>query len=275
MKVPHKLSVLLQHCLPQHLLSRIFGCLAASRITWLKNNLIQWFVKRYQIDMSTAKYERLSAYQSFNDFFTRELKPALRPVDTNPNTICSPVDASVSQFGKIHQESVLQAKGIHYSLVKLINDPVSYKPFINGHFITLYLSPRDYHRVHMPVDGTLYRADYIPGRLFSVNEVSVNSITGLFSRNERLICYFNSAIGDCILIMVGAMLVAGIETVWTKEQQAQLQDQPIPLAKGEELGRFTFGSTVILLFNHKHPLQWQEAIQPDQHLQYGQAIALY
>ena len=269
----HLLQCRLFDLLPQHGLSRLAGYLAESKIIWLKNLLIRWFIRHYKIDLSAAQSADLADYACFNAFFTRQLKAELRPINRDARAICSPVDGRISQFGKIHQESLIQAKGIDYSLFDLLQDEPSYMPFVDGQFITLYLSPRDYHRVHMPMDGELYRADYIPGTLFPVNQSSANHVRGLFSRNERLVCYFNTPMGDFVLIMVGAMLVAGIETVWSKAQQNQLHQKPLPYLKGEEIGRFKFGSTVILLFNKQTALQWQTHVQADKALCFGETLA--
>lgn len=271
-----KILPYLQYLLPQRGLSRLAGMIASSQTIWLKNLLIKQFIRRYQIDLSAAQFQKISDYASFHDFFTRALKPEYRPIADDPEVICSPVDGRVSQFGQIHHASVLQAKGINYSLDALLPGGTElYRPFVDGQFITLYLSPADYHRVHMPVAGTLVRADYVPGQLFAVNEASVHTIKGLFSRNERLVCYFDTELGKMALIMVGALLVAGIKTVWTSQQQIALPKHPLSFAKGEEIGHFTFGSTVILLFDRQARISWELFLQRELQLQFGQEMAQF
>ncbi|MEQ8953714.1 MAG: archaetidylserine decarboxylase, partial [Gammaproteobacteria bacterium] len=255
------LFVLIQYLLPQQLLSRLTGRLAAGGFA--KNLLIRWFIKRYQVDMTEAACEEASAYQSFNDFFTRALKPGARPIDCSSGAIVSPADGAISQFGYIDGDQLYQAKGREFSLQALLaGDDLQSARYVGGSFMTVYLSPRDYHRVHLPLAGKLLRGCYVPGKLFSVNGVTTAAVPGLFARNERYIMEFETAAGYLSVIMVGAMIVAGIETVWGGQvcplpgrRQITVQDYaahspPIELATGAEIGRFKLGSTVIMLFQH-------------------------
>lgn len=253
------LFIWLQHLLPQHLLSRMVGALAQCRTPWLKNLLIRRFCQHYHVDMSEALEPNLESYEHFNAFFTRALKPDARPLDTTPGAILSPADGAISQLGKIEHGRIFQAKGRSYGLTTLLGgDCQRADPFINGTFATIYLSPRDYHRVHMPLTGTLRESIYIPGDLYSVNGTTTAGVDNLFARNERLVTIFDTEAGPMAMVLVGAMIVAGIETVW-QGQVAPLPRQPLildrfdsqsppRLEKGCEMGRFKLGSTVILLF---------------------------
>lgn len=252
------LFVMLQYLLPQHLLSRLTGWLAELRHPrWLKNLLISSFVRAFGVDMKEAAEPYPEAYPSFNAFFTRPLRSGVRPL-AEADIVC-PADGCVSQIGRIEETSLLQAKGRHYSTWSLLGgDEARAAQFRNGHFATIYLSPRDYHRVHMPIAGELVATRYIPGKLFSVNGTTAAGVERLFARNERLVCYFDTAVGPMAMVLVGAMVVAGIETVWEGQvapplramRQRDYRELPAPvrLAKGEEMGRFKLGSTVILLF---------------------------
>lgn len=249
-----ELFVALQRLLPHHLLSRLAGRLADCRSPSVRDFLIGLALKRFNIDLSEAVRQNPKDYASFNDFFTRELKSDARPIDGDPSSLVFPADGAISQVGPVEDDQLFQAKGHHFSLSQLLaSSPGECSHFLNGTFATIYLSPSDYHRVHMPVDGTLLSAEYIPGRLFSVNDITTQHIPGLFARNERLICHFDTPAGKMAYVMVGAMLVAGIDTVWHGPMTPGVRCHlPIPestrLAKGEELGRFRFGSTVIVLF---------------------------
>lgn len=261
MALPEKVFTSLQQVIPQHLLSRLVGKLAASHNRLIKNTFITWFVKQYQVDLSEAKIETANGFSTFNDFFTRELKEGRRDISRAPNTIASPADGAISEIGKVELGSLMQAKGQYYSLAQLLaGNAEQCNRYMDGVFATIYLSPKDYHRVHMPLDGTLKNMTYVPGDLFSVNQATANHIPGLFARNERLICEFSSPQGDFIMILVGAMIVAGIETVWAGDvapvkpvlKTTDFSNlKSIELKKGEEMGRFKLGSTVILLFQEK------------------------
>tara|TARA_Y100001934_G_scaffold266455_1_gene345913 strand:- start:336 stop:1214 length:879 start_codon:yes stop_codon:yes gene_type:complete len=254
-----KLFVTLQYLIPQHGLSRLVGMLARSEVPWIKTTFINIFMKRFGIDLSEAQIEDPDRFETFNAFFTRALKPDARPLEASaPADIACPADGAVSQLGAIRANQVFQAKGHDYSLYDLLGgDSALASEFTNGQFATIYLSPRDYHRVHMPVTGTLRETRYVPGDLFSVNEATANGVPNLFARNERLVCIFDTERGPVVVILVGAMIVAGIETVFSGQvtplpKQVVTTDYqrtaPITLEKGDELGRFLLGSTVVLLF---------------------------
>ena len=254
-----KLFVTLQYLIPQHGLSRLVGMLARSEVPWIKTTFISLFMKRFGIDLSEAQIEDPDRFETFNAFFTRALKPDARPLEASDAAdIACPADGAVSQLGAIRANQVFQAKGHDYSLYDLLGgDSALASEFTNGQFATIYLSPRDYHRVHMPMTGTLRETRYVPGDLFSVNEATANGVPNLFARNERLVCIFDTEHGPAAVILVGAMIVAGIETVFSGQvtplpKQVVTTDYqrtaPITLEKGEELGRFLLGSTVVLLF---------------------------
>ena len=254
-----KLFVTLQYLIPQHGLSRLVGMLARSEVPWIKTTFISLFMKRFGIDLSEAQIEDPDRFETFNAFFTRALKPDARPLEASDAAdIACPADGAVSQLGAIRANQVFQAKGHDYSLYDLLGaDSALASEFTNGQFATIYLSPRDYHRVHMPVTGTLRETRYVPGDLFSVNEATANGVPNLFARNERLVCIFDTEHGPAAVILVGAMIVAGIETVFSGQvtplpKQVVTTDYqrtaPITLEKGDELGRFLLGSTVVLLF---------------------------
>jgi phosphatidylserine decarboxylase len=256
-ELTEKAFILLQHLVPQHGLSRLAGFLAENRNVHIKNFLIKHFIQHFNVNMEEAAEPDYTHYPSFNDFFTRALRENARPVTEGP-VVVSPADGAISEFGNIEHDRILQAKNQTYSLEKLLagNSELADK-FLGGSFATIYLSPRDYHRVHMPLSGTLEEAIYVPGKLFSVNTTTSNRVEELFARNERLICLFNTEIGKVAVILVGAMIVAGIETAWggqiapppkTPQSIYQTASEPVDLEKGAELGRFKLGSTVILLF---------------------------
>jgi len=243
----------LQYVVPQALLSRLAGKLADATTPWLKNLLIRRFCATYNVDLNDAVIEDATGYESFNAFFTRALKPGARPVGEG---IVSPADGTLSQSGAILHSTMVQAKGHSYTVEDLLGGQDQYStPFKQGQFATVYLSPRDYHRVHMPCDGVLKRTVYIPGQLFSVNTTTAARVPNLFARNERLVCHFDTEYGPMAMVLVGAMIVAGIETVWSGQVPPHANtvqrsdfDASISLKKGEEMGRFNLGSTVILCF---------------------------
>ncbi|MBV1790494.1 phosphatidylserine decarboxylase [Marinobacterium sp. D7] len=278
-----KLFILLQHLLPQHLLSRLVGRIADCRTPWVKNLFIDLFHKHYRIDMSLAAEENPRAYPSFNEFFTRALKDGVRPIDPAADALVSPCDGAVSQAGAISYGRLIQAKGRGYSLTTLLGGCAERaEPFINGSFATLYLSPKDYHRVHMPVSGTLREAIYVPGDLYSVNHATAHGVESLFARNERLVTIFDTEYGPMAMVLVGAMIVAGIETVWSgpvapqsrKPQTlySRLNPAPVRLEKGQEMGRFHLGSTVILAFG-ADVLRWEESLTHGAEVVLGRRIA--
>lgn len=276
-----KLFAALQYITPQHALSRAAGWLANQRTDWVKNTFIEWFVKRYSVDMSEAQEENPRAYSNFNDFFTRALKPDARPLDTGANSIVCPADGVISQLGAIEDGRIFQAKGQMYTVQELLggNEALAAE-FAGGQFATVYLSPKDYHRVHMPYRGTLRSTVAVPGDLFSVNNATANQVPRLFSRNERLVAIFDTDIGPMAVVLVGAMIVAGIETVWGGEvapikRRIQTQDfrpqTPVELDKGEEMGRFKLGSTAIVLFG-KDKTRWNDAYQAGSRTRMGERL---
>ncbi|MDO9519151.1 MAG: archaetidylserine decarboxylase [Pseudohongiella sp.] len=253
------LFIPLQYILPQHLLSRLAGKLANCRISFIKTGFINWFVNRYKVDMSEAAEPDTSAYADFNSFFTRALREGARPIDPDPAHIICPADGAISQLGAIEQDRIFQAKDRSYSLQALLGgDAELAEKFTGGCFATVYLSPRDYHRVHMPFGGTLRSMTYVPGKLFSVNTMTSEHVDALFARNERVVCIFDTDAGPMALVLVGAMIVAGVETVWANHvcpnNHAQVSTDyqknmpPVRLRKGEEMGRFKLGSTVVAVF---------------------------
>lgn len=250
-----KVFVKLQYLTPQRFLTALSGILANTKSVWVKNFLIRYFIRRYSVDLAAAQFEDINQYPTFNSFFTRYLKEGHRVISADNTSIASPADGVISQLGDINKEEIFQAKGFYFSLSEILgNDKESFN-FVNGKFITIYLSPKDYHRVHMPITGKLRKTIFIPGKLFSVNKVTGEQVPKLFARNERLICYFETAIGTIAIILVGAMLVRSICTVWqenisgTKVITTQYDDtNTVEIKKGEELGHFKMGSTVIILF---------------------------
>lgn len=253
-----KLFAALQHLIPQHTLSRAAGWLAETEISWIKDPFTRWFAKRYGVNMAEALEEDPCAYSSFNDFFTRALKPGVRPISDQSDAIVCPADGAISQLGDIEYGRIFQAKGQDYSLTELLGgDSQQARPFMGGKFATIYLSPKDYHRVHMPFGGKLRTMVHVPGDLFSVNEATANQVPRLFARNERVVAIFDTDIGPMAVVLVGAMIVASIETVWAGQitpvrKQIRTTHYPhtesVELAKGEEMGRFKLGSTAIVLF---------------------------
>lgn len=275
------LFILLQRIVPQHGLSRLIGKLAECRISSIKNCLIRQFIRHFQVDMSQSQIEDYRQFENFNAFFTRELKPEARPICSDKLSIACPADGNISEIGDISLASILQAKGQSYSLMSLLaGDAELCNTFLGGKFATIYLSPRDYHRVHMPLDGSLRKMTYVPGKLFSVNQVTADRVPGLFARNERLICEFDGKHGPFVVILVGAMIVAGIETVWAGQiapVKPQLFSRHYPdktritLKKGDELGRFKLGSTAILLLP-ANSADWNNALANASPTVMGQSI---
>ncbi|WP_174875123.1 archaetidylserine decarboxylase [Vogesella oryzae] len=251
-----RLAVLPQYLLPKQALTRFAGSIANARGGAATTALIRRFIQRYKVNMAEAANPDPASYASFNEFFTRELKPGVRPLASAP-FIC-PVDGAISQFGAIKQDQLFQAKGHHYSTTALVGgDSRLAAAFADGHFATIYLSPRDYHRIHMPCDGTLKRMIYVPGELFSVNPTTARGVPGLFARNERVVCEFDTPHGPMALVLVGATIVGSMATVWHgvvnpprsgEVREWRYDDGAICLRQGEEMGRFLLGSTVVLLF---------------------------
>jgi phosphatidylserine decarboxylase len=279
-----RLFVALQYLLPQHLLSQLVHWLTRSRVPWVKNALIDNFVVNFRPDMSEAVQSEPLQFASFNEFFTRALRPEARPADPDPNTLVSPVDGSISQIGTLDGSWLVQAKGLAYTLESLLAAEASWStPFQGGSFATLYLAPYNYHRIHMPCAGTLRAAWYVPGALFSVNAATAANVPGLFARNERIVCMFGDGPLQFALVLVGALFVGSMSTVWhgdvtprTPRRGAQLSLDsaltPLTLARGAELGRFNMGSTVILLLPPGRTA-WLPILAPGGKIRVGQALA--
>lgn len=273
----NELFAILQRLLPQHALSRLAGRLAEARTPWLRRALIRAFVRTYGVDMAEAERGDPDAYESFNDFFTRALRPGARPLAEDPDALLCPADGTISQAGQLDGDRLLQAKGTHYRLDSLVGVEHA-ADFYGGSFATVYLAPRDYHRVHLPVAGTLTATTAIPGALFSVNARTEAAVTDLFCRNERLVCRFATAHGGLLVVLVGAMIVASIETVWGgpaspygRETRNEWR-QPFP--RGAEIGRFLLGSTVIVCCAPGR-VRWAEHVVPGQRVRVGEQLGRF
>ena len=274
-----RLAVLPQYLLPKQALTTLAGKFASARLGGLTTSVIRWFVGRYNVNMAEAANPDIASYTSFNDFFTRALKPGARPL-AQADLIC-PVDGAISQFGPIAKDQVFQAKGHTYSTTALVGgDAAAAARFDNGHFATLYLSPRDYHRIHMPCAGELTRMVHVPGDLFSVNPTTARGVPGLFARNERVVCFFESAQGPFVLVLVGATIVGSMATVWHGQvnpprtgvlRQWDYAPGQVSLQKGDEMGRFLLGSTVVMLFP-KRRLRFTDAWAPARAIRMGEAM---
>jgi phosphatidylserine decarboxylase len=274
------LALALQYALPHRLLTTLARWLSRWRWAPFKNTLIRLVVRRFEVDMSEAELSDPEDYESFDAFFTRALKPGLRRFDASDSAILSPCDGAVSEAGQIEAGRLLQAKGISYPLVDLLADEHAAAALQGGRFMTLYLSPRDYHRVHMPFSGRLRSSLHIPGRLFSVAPAAVEGVPGLFTRNERLVGLFDTEHGPAVVVMVGAMLVSGIETPWggwfvpPYASRIQRQDYaaPLALARGSEFGRFHYGSTVIVITPAGAPA-WRPGLVNGRRVRVGEVLA--
>ncbi len=275
-----RLAVLPQYLLPKQALTTLAGKFASAQLGGLTTSVIRRFVARYNVNMAEAANPDITSYASFNDFFTRALKPGARPLAA-ADLIC-PVDGAISQFGPIAKDQIFQAKGHTYSTTALVGgDAEAAARFDNGHFATLYLSPRDYHRIHMPCAGELTRMVHVPGDLFSVNPTTARGVPGLFARNERVVCFFESAQGPFVLVLVGATIVGSMATVWHGQvnpprtgtlRQWDYAKGQVSLQQGEEMGRFLLGSTVVMLFP-RGPLQFNPQWAPMRAIQLGEAMA--
>lgn len=273
-----RLSVLLQYLLPKQALTVFAGKVAGTQ-GFFTASLIKWFIGRYKVNMAEAAHSDIFSYTTFNDFFTRALRSDARPLE-DADFLC-PVDGAISQFGPIDNDQLFQAKGHNYSTTALVGgDHELAAQFKDGSFATLYLSPRDYHRIHMPCDGNLTRMIYVPGELFSVNPVTARGVPGLFARNERVVCVFESAHGPFVLTLVGATIVGSMATVWhgqvnpPRSHDVRVWDygqQKIHLNKGDEMGRFLLGSTVVMLFP-KNVLQFNPQWAPAQAIRMGEVM---
>jgi phosphatidylserine decarboxylase len=270
--------------LPQHLISRLTYRISRCRVPFVKNNLIRLYLSLFDIDLRDARESNPYAYASWNAFFTRALNEDARPIDIDEDSIVSPVDGTISQLGYLEQGSILQAKGHYYSVEALVGNAELGERFHNGAFITVYLSPRDYHRIHMPCDGKLERMLHVPGRLFSVAPHTVNNIEGIFARNERVNSLFGTQRGPMFLSLVGAINVGAIETCWaglvTPPAGKALADtayggeDAISMNKGQEMGRFNLGSTIILIFP-RDTAQWIKQLKPGDRVLMGQKIGTF
>lgn len=275
---------LLQYLLPQHTISRISYLLARWHGCPYRLRLTYWFIRKYGVNLDEAAQPDVNAYPHFNSFFTRALRPGVRPISSDPAVIACPVDGRISQIGYLSENRLIQAKGVDYTLEKLLGgDTTQTQYFTQGSFATLYLAPGDYHRVHMPFSGQLVQTTHVPGKLFSVSPECVRSIPGLFARNERVVSLFDTEIGPMAVILVGAINVGCIETVWAgkiksvrrgavsvEDYSADLKNI-IRLGRGDEMGRFNMGSTVILLFG-KDRVHWDISLQLQQKVQLGQTL---
>ena len=274
-----RIKVLPQYLYPKGTLTAIAARVANWRGGARTTAIIRWFVKHYGVDMSEAANPDIESYRTFNEFFTRALRAGARPLAA-ADLVC-PVDGAISQFGAIERDQIFQAKGHHYSTTALVGgDAALAAEFENGHFATLYLSPKDYHRIHMPCDGRLRRMIHVPGDLFSVNPVTARGVPGLFARNERVVCVFDSARGPFVLTLVGATIVGSMATVWhgvvnpprgSQVREWRYADQDVVLKQGDEMGRFLLGSTVVMLFP-RGPLQFNPAWVPAHPVRLGEAM---
>ncbi|MBT4884596.1 MAG: phosphatidylserine decarboxylase [Legionellales bacterium] len=259
--------------------TKLAGALAKSEQKRLKNYLINYFIQKFDVNMAESETTNAFDYKSFNAFFTRALKKDARTIDPESFSIASPVDGTISEFGSIAIDKLIQAKNIEYSLSALLNDETQAKTYKNGNFITIYLAPTDYHRIHMPVTAKLESMSYIPGRLYPVKPAVVETVKNVFALNERLICNFASQFGTFSLVLVGAQLVSGLETVWhgpineSKPKTWHYKSKQIVLNKGQEMGRFNFGSTIILCL--KNNIKFKANIKKNKTILLGTALAQY
>lgn len=275
------LAVLPQYILPHHALSNLMSKLTHCDNRLWKNSFIKLIIRLYGVNMSEAKYTDFNHYPNFNAFFTRELKDGARPITAEPSALACPADGAISQLGRIENGTLFQAKGHSYSALELLGgDEKRAEQFQNGRFATIYLSPKDYHRLHMPISGTLREMIHVPGRLFSVNAVTVDNVPNLFARNERVACLFDTEAGPMALVLVGAIFVSSVETVWhgvvtpptrSAPRTWQYTDPRPTIAKGDEMGRFNMGSTIIVLFG-ENSIEWHDALAAGSPVKLGEAI---
>ena len=272
--------ILMQYILPQHLLSALMHKIARCKASWFKNFLTTQFIKLFNVNMSEAAEPDPEQYEHFNAFFTRHLKNDARPLDDVENNLASPVDGTVSQLGQITNSQVFQAKGKHFNLAALLGSDTMTADFEDGSFNTIYLSPKDYHRIHFPTDGKLKKMVHIPGDLFSVNQTTVEAVDELFARNERVVAFFDTPAGPMAMVMVGAIFVSSIETVWHGEvtpprhnqvRRWTYEDSALSFNKHDEMAFFNMGSTVILLYG-KDAVSWEDELTAGQTVRRGQPI---
>ncbi|GGI16803.1 archaetidylserine decarboxylase [Oxalicibacterium faecigallinarum] len=275
-----RLPVIPQYFLPKQALTAFAGLVAGAQAGRVTTGLIRWFIGKYKVNMAEAANPDIHSYRTFNEFFTRALRSGARPIADAD--FVSPVDGAISQFGKIDEDQIFQAKGHNYLTTALVGGDIALaEQFRHGSFATLYLSPRDYHRVHMPCDGRLMRMIYVPGALFSVNPTTARGVPNLFARNERVVCVFEGAQGPFILVLVGATIVGSMQTVWHgvinpprtgKIREWRYDKQHLVLRKGEEMGRFLLGSTVVMLFQ-KDVLSFNPVWQSADAIRLGEKMA--
>ena len=278
-----RLSVLPQYVLPKRALTVLIGRAAGARGGAATTAVIRWFIRRYGVDMGEAADPEPAHYPTFNEFFTRALRSGARPLAA-ADLVC-PVDGAISQFGAIHGEQIFQAKGHHYTTRVLVGgDAQLAAAFDGGHFATLYLSPRDYHRIHMPCAARLTRMVHVPGDLFSVNPATAAAVPGLFARNERVVCCFDAGFGPFVLVLVGATIVGSMATVWHgvvnpprpgRLREWRYDDREVRLQRGDEMGRFLLGSTVVMLFPPSPRLRFNPAWVPGGAIRCGEAMATF
>lgn len=280
------LFILFQYLVPKKFISEVIGFFAKSQNYYIKTFFIKNFQKKYNVNLKEAIYEDVELYPSFNSFFTRELKPESRPIDENIQSIISPADGVVSQIGNINSGKIIQAKDIYFNVLSFLgNDKEYFEKFKEGLFSTIYLSPKDYHRVHMPIDGKLSKMVYIPGKLFSVNKITTRTVKNLYSINERLICFFDTVRGPMSVVLVGAMIVSGITVQWEKDNcfnKRKIQKFVYPsigkdsvfFKKGDEIGRFMLGSTVVICFG-KNKINWSSNISINSVVKMGQRVGKF
>ncbi|MAJ44200.1 MAG: phosphatidylserine decarboxylase [Candidatus Marinimicrobia bacterium] len=280
------LFVLFQYLVPKKLISDLIGFFAKSENYYIKTFFIKNFQKAYDVNLKEAVQADVTLYSSFNSFFTRPLKPESRPIDKNIKSVVSPADGVISQIGNINSGKIIQAKGVYFNFLSFIGNNKEYiGKFKEGSFSTIYLSPKDYHRVHIPIDGKLSQMVYIPGKLFSVNKITTRTVKNLYSINERLVCFFDTVLGPMLVVLVGAMIVSGISVKWEKENcfnQEKIQKFVYPsigkdsvfLKKGEEIGRFMLGSTVVICFG-KNKVNWSNNVSINSKVKMGQPIGTF
>ena len=273
-------TVLIQQLLPQRLMCRLVYRLARCSWSWISRPLVAWFAGRFGVDLQEAEHSRLENYSSLNEFFTRRLKPGARPISGDERTLISPVDGFLTQFGSANGGEVIQAKGLHYRLEALLGEPADrVAALMSGAFATLYLAPHQYHRVHLPLAGALQKTRYIPGKRYSVNARTAAVVPGLFCRNERVVCWFETVAGPMAVVLVGALNVSSIGTAWLGEiasGRARVWDDAgqsgREFRRGAEIGRFNLGSTVVLVLP-PGKATWRPGLAPGQAVRMGQALA--
>ena len=281
-----KIKITLQYIMPKHAISRLVGKLAEAKMGWLTTKLIQLFIDSYGINMNEAKLKKASDFDTFNNFFTRELEEGARTIHVDENTVCYPVDGAISQQGDIIDGQLIQAKGFNYSLSSLLGgDEKTAAPFQGGKFSCIYLAPKDYHRIHMPMAATLREMIYVPGELFSVNPLTAENVPDLFARNERVVAIFDTKMGELAMVLVGATIVASIETTWAgtitppagkdifRWQYPEGGSDAITFNKGDEMGRFKLGSTVVSTFAPKMISEFAENAGPGTVTRLGELYA--